>query len=153
MPKVRCGGCKSYVNHENIYRKSGVMSVCSPQCLTQVRTSRRQVKLQTPKLRDRGDITTAMRKEVLLRDRNSCRYCGTNRDLQVHHIHYRSSGGPGENWNLLTLCGVHHQLVHSDKKVFLPLCLGVVWMSYMGPHRQITIPQLKRWVENESRVR
>lgn len=156
MPKVRCGGCKSYVNRDDIYRKNGMLSVCSPKCLAALRTGHPAgqeksniLKFKAPKLKrvDVAAVSPAMYDEIMRRDRKRCRFCGSRNNLHVHHVLYRSQGGPGENWNLITLCAIHHNIVHSNKSKYMPLCRGVIWMTYMGPHRQITIPQLQRWKE------
>ena len=34
--------------------------------------------------------------------------CGARRNLQSHHIRFRSAGGPDESWNRTTLCAFHH---------------------------------------------
>jgi hypothetical protein len=34
--------------------------------------------------------------------------CTARRNLQSHHIHFRSAGGPDESWNRTTLCAFHH---------------------------------------------
>lgn len=49
--------------------------------------------------------------EVRERDRDSCRFCG-DCQVAVHHIVYRSHGGPDEPWNLISLCRTHHDWVH-----------------------------------------
>ena len=50
--------------------------------------------------------------EVRERDNYRCRLCGIGDRLEVHHIVYRSQGGPDEAWNLITLCQMHHQAAH-----------------------------------------
>ena len=35
--------------------------------------------------------------------------CSSRRNLEVHHVVYRSRGGPDHGWNLVTLCRFHHQ--------------------------------------------
>jgi 5-methylcytosine-specific restriction endonuclease McrA len=53
------------------------------------------------------------RKEVLSRDGDKCRMCGTTEHLEVHHLHYRDFGN--ENLNtLLTLCTNCHEFVHTN---------------------------------------
>jgi hypothetical protein len=34
--------------------------------------------------------------------------CTARRNLQSHHIRFRSAGGPDEPWNRTTLCAFHH---------------------------------------------
>ena len=55
----------------------------------------------------------AMRKRVLRRDGHRCRVCGRRHDLEVHHIVFRSRGGPTEPGNLITTCNGCHSLVHA----------------------------------------
>ena len=35
--------------------------------------------------------------------------CTARRNLQSHHVRFRSAGGPDEPWNRTTLCAHHHQ--------------------------------------------
>lgn len=54
-----------------------------------------------------------LRTNVLERDRYRCRGCVTSRGrLEVHHILYRSQGGPDALWNLITLCRQCHGRAH-----------------------------------------
>ena len=41
-----------------------------------------------------------------------CTICGTNKNLQYHHIKPRSRGGDDHQHNILTLCVEHHALIH-----------------------------------------
>ena len=34
--------------------------------------------------------------------------CTARRNLQAHHVQFRSAGGPDEPWNRTTLCAFHH---------------------------------------------
>ena len=43
-----------------------------------------------------------------------CMYCGSTENLQMHHIIYRSHGGPDTDDNLICLCWRHHAAVHND---------------------------------------
>jgi 5-methylcytosine-specific restriction endonuclease McrA len=51
--------------------------------------------------------------EVLRRDGYMCRNCGFRSVLHVHHVWFRSQGGPDLAWNLLTLCSACHSGVHT----------------------------------------
>lgn len=51
---------------------------------------------------------------VVERDDQICSICGTGWSPEIHHIIFRSQGGPDEAWNLITLCKVHHQEVHRN---------------------------------------
>ncbi|HYV20038.1 MAG TPA: DUF222 domain-containing protein [Verrucomicrobiae bacterium] len=54
---------------------------------------------------DRRDDT------VFVRDGWRCAApgCSSRRNLEAHHLVYRSRGGPDDGWNLVTLCRFHHQ--------------------------------------------
>lgn len=51
---------------------------------------------------------------VLFRDGWKCRAprCGTRNSLHVHHVVFRSHGGPNIAANLVTLCETCHRRVH-----------------------------------------
>jgi hypothetical protein len=51
---------------------------------------------------------------VLARDRHRCAIpgCTSSRYLDVHHIKHREQGGTSAMRNLITLCGLHHDLHH-----------------------------------------
>jgi HNH endonuclease len=59
----------------------------------------------------------AFRKQVLDRDQWQCTYpgCSARRELHVHHVRFRSHGGPNELWNCTTLCAFHHALLHAGQ--------------------------------------
>ena len=56
--------------------------------------------------------------------------CLPNKPLVVHHIIERADGGPDKPSNLITLCYIHHQLVHggwarrTQEEIFLVLSSG-----------------------------
>lgn len=45
-----------------------------------------------------------------------CVICGTNKDLQHHHIIPKSQGGDDHQHNFLTLCWEHHNWIHNIRK-------------------------------------
>ncbi len=47
---------------------------------------------------------------VFVRDGFRCSVpgCSSYRELQAHHVRWRSAGGGDEDWNLVTLCAFHH---------------------------------------------
>jgi hypothetical protein len=57
------------------------------------------------------------RKQILERDGWKCTYpgCSARRELHVHHIEFRSHGGPDEAWNCTVLCHFHHRLLHAGQ--------------------------------------
>ena len=59
------------------------------------------------------DPSRRLRRYVLHRDRNRCRFAGCDRRAeQVHHIRPWIDGGPTDRANLAALCRYHHRLVH-----------------------------------------
>jgi len=78
-----------------------------------------------PRFKSRGGVTRIIRdnyglkdayqaliQEVLERDNRMCIDCGSNKNLQVHHLIPLSKGGKSEKANLGTLCGVCHEARH-----------------------------------------
>jgi hypothetical protein len=50
-----------------------------------------------------------VQQRVLERDKWMCQAPGCSRPVaHVHHIEFRAQGGPDEEWNLISLCAVHH---------------------------------------------
>jgi hypothetical protein len=64
-------------------------------------------------------ITPRLRRQVLARDHHGCTApgCRAARNLDVHHIQFRSDGGGNELSNLLTLCSGHHALLHAGQLI------------------------------------
>lgn len=57
---------------------------------------------------------------ILKRDKWMCRHCGMRNNLHVHHIVFRSAGGPDEDWNLLVLCMSCHDGIHTNVEDGVP---------------------------------
>jgi 5-methylcytosine-specific restriction endonuclease McrA len=74
-------------------------------------------------------------KETVLERDQRCRYCGTRRNLHVHHIDYKSQGGNNDLHNLIALCVEHHDLVHSDKGLWQPTLRAYIWLLYIEGRR------------------
>lgn len=72
--------------------------------------------------------------QTLERDQR-CRYCGTRRNLHVHHVNYKSQGGNNDPHNLIALCVEHHGLVHSDKGLWQPILRAYIWLLYIEGRR------------------
>lgn len=53
-----------------------------------------------------------LRRQVLARDGHRCVACASLRSLMLHHVVFRSAGGPTSLDNLVTLCARCHGLVH-----------------------------------------
>ena len=69
--------------------------------------------------RARQAIPPALRRAVLLRDRQSCRVpgCKNSHFVDVHHVCARSEGGEHTLDNLVTLCTAHHRAAHRGELV------------------------------------
>ena len=52
--------------------------------------------------------------QVLERDSWRCQSCGSMRQVQVHHMQFRSHSGDDSEENLVTLCDQCHKLVHAN---------------------------------------
>lgn len=67
------------------------------------------------KRRSCGQLQREMVTQVLNRDGWTCQLCGSRRDLQVHHLRFRSQGGDDTPTNLLTLCRRCHAELHARR--------------------------------------
>ena len=66
------------------------------------------------------------------RDGGRCMVCFSPRDVQVHHITFRSQGGDHDPENLVCLCADCHALVHARK----------LWLT--GPASALQVSTQKR---------
>lgn len=150
--KYRCAGCHDY-HRQPEHRRLGNVRVCSDRCaelysnkLQPARSltggSRRAPGATSAGGGQGSPIPTVVRAEVLARDRSRCRYCGSN-GHHVHHICYRSEGIDHQPHNLITLCREHHDLVHSNKRVYKPLLLATIWLEYFE-RRHLSVIQVQR---------
>ncbi len=53
-----------------------------------------------------------LHRQVLERDSRRCQVCGARKNLQVHHLEFRSRSGDDSLHNLITLCVDCHRQVH-----------------------------------------
>jgi HNH endonuclease len=94
----------------------------------------------------RQPFDRAFRKLVLDRDQWQCSYpgCSARRELHVHHVEFRSQGGPNELSNCVTICAFHHGLLHA----------GQIAVRGRAPHHlEWTPPRLMREVLDRLRNR
>lgn len=150
--KVRCNICRNYFAADSMYRTGlgGFGGVCSEECweafLEKYKAKRtrrkmhREMRYTTP-----GRIPGSVRDRVRRRDDDKCQWCGAITDLQIHHVRYRSEGGPDVQYNLITLCEAHHSLAHDSKEKYQHILLLWLWCQYnvlheMATEVKITVP-------------
>lgn len=131
MSRYRCTVCREYFPQPP-YRRLGIVGVCSEDCLRDLRTKTSARNRPQP-----SDIPDTIRVAVRVRDRHRCRFCGRTDTLHEHHIHYRSEGVDHTASNLILLCLTHHDLVHSDKGRWQPVCLAYVAELDQGRQRYL----------------
>lgn len=56
----------------------------------------------------------AAREHAIERDGGKCTLCGSEENLEAHHILYREFGGSDHPDNLITLCEACHDFAHSE---------------------------------------
>jgi hypothetical protein len=64
-------------------------------------------------------VSPRLRRQVLARDRHRCVVsgCRNARNIEVHHIHFKSRGGSNKMENLITMCTGHHTMLHEGRIV------------------------------------
>lgn len=147
--KVRCSNrqCRKWSPKEECV-PFGLGWCCDEACRWQaIQDRQRRVARQAEKITQRGysipppprsnprnGPTPAKRRYVMQRDGKRCRMCGdaTKNRLHVHHIRYRSEyqDDPHNERNLLTLCLVCHDRIHSNKKHWQPVLLELIRLHY-----------------------
>lgn len=150
---VRCAVCDTRKPRGEMLRV-GLGHVCGPSCIEAARQKardKRERRLEHRKERRRANqsIPEVVRRRVLARDGQRCRWCGSE-EVQLHHIEFRSEGGAHVETNLVALCNEHHRLVHSDKGVYQPLLQEYIRRVH-EEHQVLTLPQLQRWLLAEAR--
>ncbi len=140
---LRCRACRQYFPAEEMFRRDALGAVCSDECRRQLAHNKaRERKFHE----EPATPSSKIRKRVRLRDGERCRYCGCRTSLQVHHIVYRSEGGPDIETNLITLCDIHHRLMHSDKRRWQPVLLELIRLAYTDGSLPY-VPQAERMLE------
>ena len=91
-------------------------------------------------------VPTDVREQVLDRDGSCCRVCGRYVEYPaLHHIRYRSEGGPDSLDNLVTVGWLpghdcHLSVVHANKRLWQPILLRTVESPGMTGY------QVGRWM-------
>lgn len=134
----RCRTCREYIAESEVHRWVNLGAVCSEDCERALFRKQKKRK-QAQASKKRNSTPTPLRKTVKERDGYSCRMCGVERSLQVHHIFFRSQGGEDVEHNLITLCHACHEKVHSDKKRWQPPLLAWIWLTYVEGMKRLTV--------------
>lgn len=72
--------------------------------------SRYQAKQQ--QVKDRLRNWLSVKKAVFARDGRQCRACGARKDVDAHHIRFRSAGGEDSPENVAAICRSCHDDIH-----------------------------------------
>lgn len=153
--KRKCNFCKQYFDKtEGIDR--GVSFYCSMDHMygTKKRNGPKPVKTKNQLL-----FTTSLKKKIRQRDGNRCIFLCGNKDMEVHHIVYRSELGSidplGKMWreedlnepsNLVTLCSFHHHdVVHKNKEKWQPVLRAYIWLLASTGKRYSPKEILREW--------
>ena len=56
---------------------------------------------------------------------NECAICGNN-EVAMHHIRYGSCGRKTYMGNVIPLCHYHHQMAHSNKRLYQPMLIKII---------------------------
>lgn len=106
----------------------GLSGLCSEDCLAKYLTLRK--KRNRVAQRNGNGTGKGLKALVRKRDNYACRLCFATENLHVHHIRYRSEGGPDHEENLILLCLSCHELVHSNKRLYQPALQLWLWLKY-----------------------
>jgi hypothetical protein len=145
--KVRFAACRQYKDKQYCV-PFGLGWCCDANCRWQAIERRRRgqqlntaPRRQTPR---RSQPNQEQRNKARARERDHCcRWCGVTRHLHVHHIVYRSERGSHQERNLITLCDVHHDLAHSNKRKWQPVLKELIRLYY-DESLYLTVPEVER---------
>jgi 5-methylcytosine-specific restriction endonuclease McrA len=156
LSKVKCRGCKTYVDKDSAIR-IGLSSYCDQSCVYSAQNKKPKTKPKKVSTQHREPLSQELRDAVLTKDCFRCRLCGKSNSLAVHHIIYKSEKR-NKQWqdqtsNLITLCNdpCHLKVVHGDKKRFQPLCLALVWLRETKGDRYTTLYKLEERLNEQDR--
>lgn len=152
MSRFRCVNCGGFFDVSEVYRSmNGMSRVCSEQCFNEKLRKKKSVKKSSVSRKVSTPVPPEVRREVMDRDGRVCRFCGGSLFLHVHHISYRSEGGPHEVWNLIVLCDTCHAKVHGNKHRWQPVLRAYIWLRYVEG-RGSFIPSLFVWLKERGFV-
>jgi len=108
-----------------LHKKNISISDCNKNCPDFILKRNKGIKKVSKK---RIFVTEETYQKVFERDNGKCQLCGTNKELQLHHILYRSERKDliNEPSNCVMLCLMCHKKVHSNKHKWQPILLEKV---------------------------
>lgn len=133
VSRRRCVACKEYRLVGDLLRTRPVL--CSSECAEVYKADQRQkqakkkAEQKQPSKKWKG-LPAKKRQRLIDRDGGRCRRCDGSEYLHIHHVRFRSEGGPDNSKNLLSLCQRCHDIVHRNKKHYQPLLLLMLWIQY-----------------------
>ena len=71
-----------------------------------------RIRPKQPHLRLSPEPHRKLHRKVLKRDGWRCQVCGSLRNLEVHHLQFRSQSGDDDEANLITVCTRCHSQFH-----------------------------------------
>lgn len=138
--KARCSQCKQYFMKDEMLQTGlgGLGGICTQECFDAYLQKVRDKRVRRKENREKKHVNTGGRRlpgtcrdRVKRRDSETCRWCGTTDLVQIHHVRYRSEGGPDTPRNLISLCAGCHERAHSNKKKYQPILLLWLWLFYV----------------------
>ncbi len=141
--KARCSFCHNYFPQPTFFYSNNMVRLCTETCFNEWRNKKTPTTSKSkpkPKRSAPPKVPVELRLEIHARDHDACRWC-MHRGSEVHHVAYRSEGGPNEPSNLILLCGACHARAHSSKEAFKPLLLATIWMLYVE-RMDLTVPRV-----------
>lgn len=111
-------GSKEQINAEKCY-------MCP---YKEYKTSKKATKSGKKATKKRQKVSHETYMKVYERDNGICQMCGSNQNLNLHHILYRSQRRDliDEPTNCIMLCSDCHRLVHSNKRKYQPMLLEMM---------------------------
>lgn len=146
--KARCSQCRNYFDKDTMLKTGlgGLGGICSELCLEEYVARYRAKRVRRKENREKKYVNAGGRRlpgtcrdRVKRRDNETCRWCGTTDGVQIHHVRYRSEGGPDTPRNLISLCATCHERAHSNKRKYQPILLVWLWLFY-AEENEVTVP-------------
>lgn len=111
-----CAGCEKYLSGA-VTRFRG-KTFCGDEDCKKIIDKRRSEANRRKKIKRKKQgivyrgVNSNVRRKIVSRDEGKCALCGSEVDVQVHHIVPSSEGGTDSFENLICLCDKDHTKVH-----------------------------------------